>query len=240
MAARRTRTGRQRDAGFVTLSPAKPHQLRGLPRAADGHPGEPRRGDARRPPALREQDRTDRRRPPWARRLSPPHPADPRPPLRQVPQRGQPRRHHLLHGRRAGRPAHGRGASSRPVELVQQFEEVIDGRNAHGNRAPRQIGSAASKLMTRITTAATTRVKVSPQEATRSASGSTPAPVSTRYLRDHGRRRGSPASSTCGEMKRYSLLPPDFNPKTTSIDSTRWTRPISAPSGTSQKGHATD
>ena len=50
------------------------------------------------------------------------------------------------------------------VALVQRFEEVADGRNAHGNHPPRTIGSSASKLMTRID-GSHYEVTVSPEEA---------------------------------------------------------------------------
>ena len=51
------------------------------------------------------------------------------------------------------------------VDGFQRFEEVVDGRNAHGNRPPRGIGSSASKLMTRID-GSHYDVKISPEEAT--------------------------------------------------------------------------
>lgn len=118
-----------------------------------------------------------------------------------------------------GVPSHGRGrVLSSYVELVQQFEEVVDGRNAHGNRAPRQIGSAASKLMTRID-GSHYDVKVSPQE-TRTIrlwldSG---AVANGTYAIMDGGTPERPSEQYVREMKRYGLLPPDFNPKTTSID----------------------
>ncbi len=118
-----------------------------------------------------------------------------------------------------GVPSHGRGrVLASYVALVRRFQEVVDGRNAHGNRAPRTIGSSASKLMTRID-GSHYDVTVSPEEARivrlwldsgavangtyAIMSGGTPEEPSPLYVR---------------EMKRYGILPPEVDPATTPID----------------------
>lgn len=118
-----------------------------------------------------------------------------------------------------GIPSHGAGrVLVSYVELVRRHEEVVDGRNAHGNRSPRQIGSSASKLMTRID-GSHYDVHVSPGEARlirlwldcgavangtyAIMDGGTPEQPSRQYLR---------------EMQRYGILPKDLQPNATPVD----------------------
>jgi hypothetical protein len=118
-----------------------------------------------------------------------------------------------------GVPSHGAGrVLASYVELVRRHEEVVDGRNAHGNRPPRQIGSSASKIMTRID-GSHYDVRVSSQEARlvrlwldcgavangtyAIMDGGTPERPSRQYLR---------------EMQRYGILPNDLEPGVTPID----------------------
>ncbi len=118
-----------------------------------------------------------------------------------------------------GIPSHGAGrVLASYVELVRRHEEVVDGRNAHGNRSPRQIGSSASKLMTRVD-GSHYDVHVTPDEARlirlwldcgavangtyAIMDGGTPEQPSRQYLR---------------EMQRYGILPKDLQPNATPMD----------------------
>ena len=114
-----------------------------------------------------------------------------------------------------GMPSHGRGrVLTSYVALVRRLGEVADGRNAHGNRAPRTIGSSASKLMTRID-GSHYDVKVSPQEATlvRLWLDSGAVANGTYAIMDGGTPE-NPSATYIREMKRYGILPPDFDPAT--------------------------
>jgi len=118
-----------------------------------------------------------------------------------------------------GLPSHGRGrVLVSYVSLVQRFEEVVDGRNAHGNRPPRAIGSSASKLMTRID-GSHYEVKVSPAEATiiRLWIDSGAVANGTYAIMDGGTPE-NPSSQYVREMKRYGILPGDLDPAADPID----------------------
>ena len=118
-----------------------------------------------------------------------------------------------------GMPSHGAGRVLRSyVELVRRHEEVVDGRNAHGNRAPRQIGSSASKLMTRID-GSHYNVETSPEEAqlVRLWLDSGAIANGTYSIMDGG-VPDRPSPQYIREMKRYGILPEDFDPGTTPLD----------------------
>ncbi len=136
-----------------------------------------------------------------------------------------------------GMPSHGQGrVFSSYVALVRRLGEVADGRNAHGNRPPRSMGSSGSKLMTRIDGSHYDAV-VSPEETAivrlwldsgaaangtyAIMSGGTPEKPSPLYLR---------------ELQRYGILAADSGGETGSIDPYRtdeaywrsfWYRPSS-------------
>jgi hypothetical protein len=118
-----------------------------------------------------------------------------------------------------GYPSHGRGCVLNSyVELVRRFEEVADGRNAHGNHPPRTIGSSASKLMTRID-GSHYDVKVSPAEATlvRLWLDSGAVANGTYAVMDGGAPE-NPSPQYVREMKRYGILPPDLDTAGTPVD----------------------
>jgi hypothetical protein len=121
----------------------------------------------------------------------------------------------------AGRaiPSHGAGRVLMSyVSLVRQLGEVVDGRNAHGNRAPRSIGSGGSRLMSRID-GRHYDVQVSPEEAQIVRlwldSGAT---ANGTYAVMDGGTPESPSSNYVREMQRYGVLPPDFDLATDPID----------------------
>jgi hypothetical protein len=118
-----------------------------------------------------------------------------------------------------GIPSHGRGrVLTSYVSLVRRLGEVVDGRNAHGNRGPREIGSSASKLMTRID-GSHYDVHVSPDEARLVRlwldSGAT---ANGTYAVMDGGTPERPSPNYVREMKRYGILPPDFDPAADPID----------------------
>jgi hypothetical protein len=118
-----------------------------------------------------------------------------------------------------GYPSHGRGrVLSSYVALVGCFQEVADGRNAHGNHPPRTIGSSASKLMTRID-GSHYDVTVSPQEATiiRLWLDSGAVANGTYAIMDGGTPQ-TPSPLYVREMKRYGILPADLDAATNPID----------------------
>ena len=115
--------------------------------------------------------------------------------------------------------SHGRGrVLASYVALVNRLGEIADGRNAHGNRAPRTMGSSASKLMTRID-GSHYDVQVSPNEKRIVQlwldSG---AVANGTYAIMDGGTPEKPSPHYIREMKRYEILPQDFNPETDAID----------------------
>jgi len=119
----------------------------------------------------------------------------------------------------SGVPSHGAGrVLNSYVTLVRQYQEVADGRNAHGNHPPRTIGSSASKLMTRID-GSHYDVEVSPRQAMLLRlwldSG---AVANGTYAIMNGGTPENPSSHYIREMKRYGILPPNFDPATHPID----------------------
>jgi hypothetical protein len=96
--------------------------------------------------------------------------------------------------------------------------EVVDGRNAHGNRPPREIGSSASKLMTRID-GSHYEVKVTPRERTlvRLWLDSGAVANGTYAIMDGGTAE-NPSPLYVREMKRYGILPADLDVGVNPID----------------------
>ncbi len=118
-----------------------------------------------------------------------------------------------------GMPSHGRGrVYSSYVALVQRLGFVADGRNAHGNRPPRSMGSSASKLMTRID-GSHNDVAVSAEEAAllRLWLDSGAAANGTYAIMDGGTPE-NPSPLYVREMQRYGILPPDFDPASDPFD----------------------
>ena len=118
-----------------------------------------------------------------------------------------------------GVPSHGRGrVLTSYVSLVRQLDEVVDGRNAHGNRGTRAFGSSASKLMTRLD-GSHYDVRVSPDESriTRLWLDSGATANGTYAVMDGGTPE-SPSPNYVREMKRYGILPSDFDPASDPFD----------------------
>jgi hydrazine synthase alpha subunit-like protein/WD40 repeat protein len=118
-----------------------------------------------------------------------------------------------------GYPSHGRGRLLNSyIALVRRFQEVADGRNAHGNHPPRTIGSSASKLMTRID-GSHYDVKVSAAEATllRLWLDSGAVANGTYAIMDGGTPE-NPSPQYVREMKRYGILPPELDTAANPID----------------------
>jgi hypothetical protein len=93
------------------------------------------------------------------------------------------------------------------VALVQRLGEIADGRNAHGNRPPRTMGSSASKLMQRID-GRHYDVRVTPPEAKliRLWLDSGAAANGTYAVMDGG-TADQPSPNYIREMQRYGVLP---------------------------------
>ena len=109
-------------------------------------------------------------------------------------------------------PSHGRGrVLASYVSLVRLLNEVADGRNAHGNRVPRTIGSSASLLMKRID-GSHYDAKVSDAEKTlvRLWLDSGAVANGTYAIMDGGVPE-QPSPNYLRELKRYGLLPGDFD-----------------------------
>ncbi len=116
-------------------------------------------------------------------------------------------------------PSHGRGrVLVSYVALVSRLGEVVDGRNAHGNRPPRAIGSGASKLMTRID-GSHYDVVVSPRQvAIVRLWLDCGAVANGTYAIMDGGTPESPSANYIREMKNYGVLPGDFDIATDPID----------------------
>ena len=117
----------------------------------------------------------------------------------------------------AGRP----GAAMPPAyfSLTRLQGEVSDGRNAHGNRAPRSIGSSASQLMKRIG-GGHHGVQVIAEEAKMIRLWiDSSATANGTYAVMSGGRPDRPNPNYIREMKRYGILPQDFDPETDPINS---------------------
>jgi hypothetical protein len=118
-----------------------------------------------------------------------------------------------------GVPSHGAGrVLTSYVALVRRLGEVVDGRNAHGNRAPRTIGSGGSRLISRID-GSHYDVRVTPAEAqlVRLWLDSGAVANGTYAVMDGGTPE-RPSPNYLREMKRYGILPPELNPATDPFD----------------------
>lgn len=136
-------------------------------------------------------------------------------------------------------PSHGAGRVLRSyVSLVNRLGEVADGRNAHGNRPPRTIGSSASGLMARLD-GRHHGVEVSPEERTliRLWLDSGAAANGTYAIMDGGTPE-RPSPIYVRELRRYGILPPDLDPDRTPLDAyatdeaywqSLWHRPTTEP-----------
>lgn len=116
-------------------------------------------------------------------------------------------------------PSHGAGrVLTSYVQLVNRLGEVVDGRNAHGNRAPRTFGSGGSKLMTRID-GSHYDVKVNDREAMLIRlwldSG---ALANGTYAIMSGGTPDNPSDQYIREMKRCGVLSADFDMATDPFD----------------------
>jgi hypothetical protein len=118
-----------------------------------------------------------------------------------------------------GVPSHGAGrVLTSYVALVRRLGEVVDGRNAHGNRAPRTIGSGGSQLISRID-GSHYDVQVTPAEAqlVRLWLDSGAVANGTYAVMDGGTPE-RPSPNYLREMKRYGILPPELDPATDPFD----------------------
>ncbi len=109
-------------------------------------------------------------------------------------------------------PSHGRGRVLRSyIALVNRLGEVADGRNAHGNRPPRTMGSYASRFRSRFD-GSHQDVLASPEEQKliRLWLDSGAAANGTYAIMDGGTPE-RPSPLYIREMKRYGILPPDFD-----------------------------
>jgi hypothetical protein len=112
-----------------------------------------------------------------------------------------------------GVPSHGKGrVLPSYVALVNQLGEIVDGRNAHGNRPPYGFGSGASRLMQQIG-GEHYDVQVSPEEAkiVRLWLDSGAVANGTYAIMDGGTPE-NPSPLYIREMKRYGILPAEFDP----------------------------
>jgi hypothetical protein len=136
-------------------------------------------------------------------------------------------------------PSHGRGqVHSSYMALVNRLGEVADGRNAHGNRPPRSMGSSGSKLMSRFDgTHHDVRVS-SDQLATIRCWLDAGAAANGTYAAMDGGSAERPSPLYIREMQRYGILPPTFDPAREPFDAyatdqaywqSFWHRPPAAP-----------
>ncbi len=118
-----------------------------------------------------------------------------------------------------GMPSHGLGrVYTSYVSLVRRLGEVADGRNAHGNRSPRTIGSSASKLMTRIDGSHYDVVVSSVEVQLIRLWLDSGAAANGTYAIMHGGTPEKPSPLYVREMRRYGILKSEFNPATDPID----------------------
>ena len=113
---------------------------------------------------------------------------------------------------------HGPQFSLAYLALLQRLDEIADGRNAHGNRPPRTMGSSASKFLGRFDESHY-RVKASDKEKqlVRLWLDSGAVASGTYAIMDHGTPE-NPSPNYIREMKRYGLLPPNFDMTKDSLD----------------------
>jgi hypothetical protein len=107
-------------------------------------------------------------------------------------------------------PSHGRGrVLSSYVALVSRLGEVADGRNAHGNRPPRSMGSSGSRFLSRFD-GSHSDVRATPDEAAIIRLWlDTGAAANGTYAVMDGGLPERPSPLYVREMQRYGILPPD-------------------------------
>jgi hypothetical protein len=116
-------------------------------------------------------------------------------------------------------PSHGRGRVNRSyIALVSRLGEIVDGRNAHGNRPPRSFGSAASRLMGQVSGShygvrATARERMLVRLWLDSG-----AVANGTYAIMDGGTPDAPSPLYVREMKRYGILSPGFDPARYKLD----------------------
>ncbi len=116
-------------------------------------------------------------------------------------------------------PSHGRGQLlSSYAALVNRLGEVADGRNAHGNRPPRTMGSSGSKFLSRFD-GSHQEVRASPEQMAiiRLWLDSGAAANGTYAVMDGG-TPDQPSLLYLREMRRYGILPPESEQDFDSFD----------------------
>ena len=116
-------------------------------------------------------------------------------------------------------PSHGAGRVLRSyVALISRLGEVADGRNAHGNRAPRTIGSSASGLMSRIDGSHHDAQVSRQQRALIRLWLDSGAAANGSYAIMDGGTLEQPSPLYIRQMQRYGILGPDFELERDLID----------------------
>jgi len=116
-------------------------------------------------------------------------------------------------------PSHGAGRVLRSyVALISRLGEVADGRNAHGNRAPRTIGSSASGLMSRIDGSHHDAQVSRQQRALIRLWLDSGAAANGSYAIMDGGTLEQPSPLYIRQMQRYGILGPDFELERDPID----------------------
>jgi hypothetical protein len=109
-------------------------------------------------------------------------------------------------------PSHGAGRVLRSyVALINRLGEVADGRNAHGNRAPRTIGSSASRLMSRIDGSHHDVTLSAEDQALIRLWIDSGAAANGSYAIMDGGTIERPSPHYVRELQRYGILPPEFD-----------------------------
>jgi hypothetical protein len=116
-------------------------------------------------------------------------------------------------------PSHGAGRVLRSyVAMISRLGEVADGRNAHGNRAPRTIGSSASQLMSRIDGNHHGVALLSEDKALIRLWIDSGAAANGSYAIMDGGTPTRPSPIYIRELQRYGILPPGLDPNQDEID----------------------
>jgi hypothetical protein len=116
-------------------------------------------------------------------------------------------------------PSHGAGRVLHSyVSLINRLGEVADGRNAHGNRPPRTIGSSASRLMWRIEGNHHDVMVPAEDRALIRLWIDSGAAANGSYAIMDGGTMTRPSPQYIRELKRYGILPPDFDLERDGID----------------------
>jgi hypothetical protein len=136
-------------------------------------------------------------------------------------------------------PSHGAGRVLHSyVSLINRLGEVADGRNAHGNRPPRTMGSSASRLMWRIDGHHHDVVVSAQDRALIRLWIDSGAAANGSYAIMDGGTITRPSPQYIRELKRYGILPSDFDLDRDGMDAyatdetywqSLWHRPPTAP-----------